>query len=215
MCDHCHSSPPPPETRRTFLRKVAGAVATAALLGSTRARAQEVLSPAAKTAWGRLITPNPIWNFHRDQDPQLAHFIRTETTLKIAPTSDPVTPADLDQLCAYSFIFSNYLAEVFDPGDLLNLQEYLYRGGFIYVDACTNPHATPNFLVFYERHLALFAHLAPGSEVRRLPSNHPIFRAYFPVDERRRSRRSRPAERPARNGAEPSPHFTGFSTTIG
>ena len=182
MCDHCHFPRPPGESRRSFLRKVAGAAAAAGVLGVTRVAAQD--SPrVGVSGWARLVTPGLYWNMHQNQDSILAGFIRSEITLNRDPTCYSVSPGSLDRLCSSPFIFTTNLARVRDPQHLLNLREYLYRGGFIYIDGCVNTFATPNFRDFFRAHTALFSHLVPGSQIRRVPSSHQIFQAYFQVQE--------------------------------
>ena len=183
MCDHCLFSEPDPGTRRSFLKKVAATAAFAGLSGVTRAAAKADAPQAGHTGWARLVTPSPYWDIHNGHDPIMGDFIRRETTLKLDPVYYPVEPAKLDRLCAFPFIFTNNLAVVRNERELLNIREYLYRGGFIYIDGCVNAQVTPSFKVFYEQHMALFQRLLPGCEIRKLQSNHPIFRAYFPVNE--------------------------------
>jgi hypothetical protein len=98
-------------------------------------------------------------------------------------TATTVAPTRLADLCAFPFIFSNHLAALSDASQLSNLREYLYRGGFIYLDGCDDYTVNPSFRVFHEQHIALFARWLPGSQVRLLPPQHPIFRSIFPVTE--------------------------------
>jgi hypothetical protein len=181
MCDQGHFPAGETETRRSFARKLAGAAGAVGLLGATRAAAQEAAAQIEDAAWARLITATPYWAFHRENDPVLVDFIRDEAKLKIGRPST-VAAARLDQLCASRFLFTNNLAAVHEPHELLNLREYLYRGGFIYVDTCVRSDVTPSFGAYYGRHLALFTHLVPESQVTLLPPEHPVFHAHFPVD---------------------------------
>jgi hypothetical protein len=183
MCDQCRLAGPVPESRRTFLKRLAEAAAITGLVGCTRAMAQGNQPKVGHTGWARLVTSSPFWDVHQDQDSTLAAFIRKETALKIDLTCYPVKPVDLERLCAFPFIFTNNLTAVRDARELLNLREYLYRGGFIYIDGCVNRGVTLSFRRFYEEHIGLFQYLLPGSVVRRLPADHAIFHAYFPVRE--------------------------------
>jgi hypothetical protein len=184
MCDHFPPPRPIPETRRSFLLKVAGASVAAGILGASRAAAaQETQPQVGHSGWARLITANRHWNIHRDQDTILGGFIRGKTRLKLDPTCYSVSPANMERLCAFPFIFSNNLAAVSSPEELQNLSEYLYRGGFIYIDGCVNVGATPNFREFFRAHGELFSKLVPGSERRLVPASHPVFQACFQVQE--------------------------------
>lgn len=146
------------------------------------ARAEEAapsLARGGRVGWARLITESRTWSVHGENDPVLATFIRTQTSLNIDPTCYPVDPHNLDALCAYPFIFSNNLADVHSATSLANLREYLRRGGFIYVDRCVNPSMCPPLEVFYYQHVDFFSRLLPGSEVRELPDDHEIYQCYF------------------------------------
>ena len=174
-------------SRRGFIKKLTGAPALATLDALSRPAAAQP-NPSAKptagrTSWAWLVTPDPDWDAHAGNVPDLAKFIRQETNLELDPTLHPVKPSNLEQLCACPFIFSEDLTKVKNAQELLNLREYLYRGGFIYVDACLNAKINPSLRVFYERHLAFISKLLPGAEIRRLGADHAIFRAYFPLKE--------------------------------
>jgi len=136
-----------------------------------------------RVGWARLITPGPAWNRHAETDATLTAFIRGETSLNIDPTWYSADPAKLDRLCAFPLIFTNNLTDVRQPAHLKNLQEYLRRGGFIFVDACTNTTITPDPDAFLQRHIALMTALVPGAQVRPLPRDHEIYRQYFAMSE--------------------------------
>jgi hypothetical protein len=180
MCEHCHLPAGPQETRRSFVRKMAAATVAAGLFGATRSRAQTAAPAIAGANWARLITSAPYWHLHRENDPHIVDFVREKTKLEISGHSE-VRASRLDELCASRFLHTNNLAAVRDPHELLNLREYLFRGGFIYVDTCVRADVTPNFGRYYLEHRTLFQHLVPEAQVLCLPSDDPIFRAYFPV----------------------------------
>jgi Domain of unknown function (DUF4159) len=183
MCVDCHFSLPLTETRRSFVRKLAGATVSVGLLGVPRAAAQESPPPVAKSGWARLITPNGDWDFHGDRDGQFASSagdsIR-EKTGRFSSTIHHVYAADLRQLCSYPFLFSSDMTAMTNEKEWENIREYLDRGGFIYLDACV--HVSPNLKRWEADHLARFTRLLPGAEVRRLAPQHLIFRALSPVD---------------------------------
>lgn len=133
-----------------------------------------------RVGWARLITPSGQWDIHSDRDPDLAEFIRKQTSLNIDPTWNAVDAGDLEKLCAYPFIYAKDLSRVMSQHDLGNIGEYLRRGGFILIDPCS---ATASFSAdsFLRQHGELFSRLLPGSTVRELPDSHEIFRCYFTV----------------------------------
>ncbi|HEX2852616.1 MAG TPA: DUF4159 domain-containing protein [Opitutaceae bacterium] len=128
-----------------------------------------------------MITKSRYWNFHTDRDPILAGFIRKETTLNIDPTWYSVDPARLDQLCAIPFIYVKDLAYVRSKTELQNIREYLQRGGFLCIDACTTPPRTPDMEVYLRTNRDILQRLIPGVEILRLPETHAIYHCYFKV----------------------------------
>ena len=136
-----------------------------------------------RVGWARIVTPNPAWNRHAETDPILTQFIRHQTSLNIDATWYSADPASVEQLCTYPLLFTNNLTDVVAPAHWKNLQEYLRRGGFIFVDSCINTTITPDPDVFFRRHVALLKIIAPAAEVRELPADHDIFRQYFTMTE--------------------------------
>ena len=179
MCDRCY----PFETRRKFIGKFATSLALAAGMAWTRrALGQPLADLGRRTGWGRLVTPNRFWNLHGEQDAALADFIRQQTHLDLDPTVYSVDPANVDELSRFPFLFTNDLAAV-DSRQQDNIKEYLERGGFFYIDGCVDHRVTRSFKAFLSRQSALFAQLLPGSQAQELTPTHPIFRAYFPVEQ--------------------------------
>jgi hypothetical protein len=169
---------------RAFASRVAMmALELAFAIGSAnRSAVAAEVGLGGRVSWARLLTPGPRWNAHADNDPTLARFIRTETSLNIDPICHTADPGRLDTLCAYPFIFTNSLA-LLAEAPRRNLAEYLRRGGFIYVDGCVSPNVTRDFNQFLQQHRAGFAALLPGSEFRRLAEDDAIYRCYFAVRE--------------------------------
>ena len=144
------------------------------------------VSRGGRVGWARLVTDSSTWTVHNQNDPLLAAFIRTETSLNIDPTCYPVDPLALENLCAYPFIFTNNVANVRNPASLANLREYLRRGGFIYADRCVNPSFCPDQELYYQLHVNFFTRLLPGAVIQVLPDSHEIYRCYFTLNSRDR-----------------------------
>jgi len=159
------------------------------LVAAHRAAAGEEAAPGlargGRVGWARLITESSSWSVHDRNDPVLATFIRSQTSLNIDPVCYPVDPHNLEALCAYPFIFTNNLANVRNATSLKNVREYLHRGGFIYADRCVNLSFSIPQEEFYDRHVAFFNRLLPTAEIRELPADHEIYRCYFNVDRRK------------------------------
>jgi hypothetical protein len=144
------------------------------------ARAEPTAEPrGGRVGWARLITPHPEWNRHTRSDSVLSNFIREKTSLNIEPTWHSADPAEVEQLCQYPLIFSTNVAAIKNPEHLKNLREYLQRGGFLLIDACSNTTVTPDPDKFLAQHTALLSKILPGSQVRALPATHEIYRSLF------------------------------------
>jgi hypothetical protein len=170
---------PPGDTRRGFLRKLAGATAAAGLLGTTRALAEGDPPEVANAGWARLITPTPAsnWNFHRDRDQWMAQFVASKTTLRFDPALVGVGLGTFDRLCRYPFLFAWDLTRVGEKEYWANLREYLYRGGFLYLENCVV--VSPDLGAYHQGHLERLLRLLPGAEVRQLSPRHPIVESEF------------------------------------
>ena len=169
------------ETRRSFLKK-ASAAALLSLFGARRTLAQSSAPTARPAAWARLITPYYQWNRHGAEDADLTKFL-VEAGLPFIPVGPPFEPSNPAVLREFALLHTNQLAAVEDAAHIANLREYVYGGGLIYVDACGDTSLTTSFRNYHDEHLALFARMLPGSEVRILSAQHPIFHKIFPVEE--------------------------------
>jgi hypothetical protein len=163
--------------RRFALALLAAGVFFTATLSSVSAAEAR----GGRVGWARLITPDARWGLHSNQDPKLADFIGTQTSLNIDPVWYSVAPDNLDQLCAYPFIYVKELVRISDPAHLRNIQEYVKRGGFICIDPCVNGFSPERKEDLVRRNAALFKQLFPESSVRELADDHEIYRCYFPV----------------------------------
>lgn len=156
-----------------------GCAGVCSLLGAKEAPAE--VHRGGQVGWARLVTPDSRWNLHSEQDPKLAAFIRSQTTLNIDPVWYSVRPDRIEQLCAYPFIYVKDLTRMGSQEHLKNIQEYLQRGGFICIDPCVNGFSPEKKLALIQRHADLFKKLFPESEVREFPDDHEIYRCFFPV----------------------------------
>lgn len=129
--------------------------------------------------WARLVTPNKDWDIHADRDPELARFIRENTSLDIRRSPDSVDPAHLDELCRHPFIYAKDLRWVGDAAQLANIGEYLQRGGFMCVDACATEAVNPDMALYLRDNIAIFKRMFPGAEIRKLPETHGIYTCFF------------------------------------
>jgi hypothetical protein len=147
----------------------------------TLAAAPPPLPRGGRVGWARLVTSHVDWGAHSDRDPDRAAFIRTETSLNIDRMWRTVLPGNLDQLCAYPFIYAKDVAGIRNPHDIANLREYVQHGGFICIDPCVSGWSASSKAAFIRQHAEWFARVLPGSITQLLPENHPLFRCYFNV----------------------------------
>ena len=155
-----------------------GLVALALTLGAAQPKPSAPLR-AEPVSWARLITPNPDWNIHGDRDPDLAQFIRENTSLDIHRSPQPANPTRLEDLCRHPFIYAKDLRWIKQAAQLANLGEYLRRGGFLCVDACATDAVNPDMEVYLRANRAIFQRMLPEAEIRKLPATHGIYDCYF------------------------------------
>ena len=131
--------------------------------------------------WTRLKTSSPWWQRHSRSDPELMRFIREQTTLNLDPQWYSADVENLAEMSKYPLLFSQSIQMVKDVPGQGNLAEYVRRGGFLLVDACCNRDINPDFDVFLRQHIDALAALLPEAQVRELPSNHDVYRCFFPI----------------------------------
>lgn len=164
---------------------VAFAFATIASLASTPPPIAETLAPGhrgGRVGWARLFAPGLEWERHSRADGALLNFVRSQTSLNLDPTWQPVEAERLDDLVAFPLIFAHSVVDVTDAQQRSNLREYVRRGGFLVVDPCRNPAAnTGGPDVFLDRHVRLLTEWQPDLQVQLLAEDHPIYHDYFSV----------------------------------
>lgn len=159
-------------------------VLASASMHGAESKADPFRARGGRVDWARLMTPDSRWDQHSDRDPDLADFIRKNTSLNIDTKWYAANPAHLAELCSYPFIYAKDLTRVRDPQHLANIREYIARGGFICVDACATAAITPNMEAYYRGNCDIFKRMFPKAEIRHLPETHGIYTCYFTVQER-------------------------------
>jgi hypothetical protein len=132
-----------------------------------------------KVEWARLKTASPTWARHIQSDPYLLRFIRTSTTLNIDTVWRVADVENLQQMCAYPFLFSEGLHHITDPQGLDNLREYIKRGGFVFVDSCTNPAVNPDPNDYLAMQIKTLQTIFPDARIERVPDDNEIFHNCF------------------------------------
>lgn len=181
MCHACDVAAST-ETRRSFVRRMACTAAAVGLAGATRwaSAAEQMPTATAKSGWARLITPHREWNYHRDREAKLLNFFANDPQLQYGGEFHHADPMSLADLCRSPFLFTFEMATLRSEQAWTNIREYLYRGGFLYLDNCV--HVSPNITRFRRDHLERLTRLLPASEWRRLSPEHPIYRTRYRMD---------------------------------
>jgi hypothetical protein len=161
-------------------------------LGAQAGAATAEPSRGGKVEWARLIS-GAHWNRHIEGDDQLLQFIRKNTSLDIAAEWHSANPAQLESLSKYPFIFSAGLGSL-SPAERRNVGEYLRRGGFMLIDACSNSGINPDRPKFVQDHIGILRSEFPDLRVSVLPPEHQIFTIYFRIRERPPQARTTTAE---------------------
>jgi hypothetical protein len=163
-----------------------------AATGSTAAAETAATARGGKVEWARLVAGSQ-WNRHVTGDDQLLQFLRQNTSLGIDATWHAANPAQLESLSKYPFIFSTGLAGL-SESERRNVGEYLRRGGFLLIDACSNKNINPDMSKFVQDHVTTLRAEFPDLRVTVLPADHEVFTLYFRIRERPPQARQGPAE---------------------
>lgn len=128
-------------------------------------------------AWARLKTQDPGWQRNIKADLQLLAFMRRYTSLDIDPKPEVADPDDLDELCAFPFIFAEGLGPL-TAQQRRNLTEYLRRGGFLLVDTPSDRPAAET-AAFVARQLAALRSGFPAARDEVLPRDDVVNALFF------------------------------------
>ena len=134
-----------------------------------------------RVGWARLKTPSEWWKRHAEADPNLMRFFREQTTLNIDPTWYEADANNLRQLCQYPLLFAQDLHPIREPLGRTNVAEFVRRGGFLLVDACSNRKVNPDPDVFLQHQIEFITAILPEARVVALPKDHAVYRCHFQI----------------------------------
>ena len=136
------------------------------------------MGAGGKVVWARLKTPSPSWNRHAQSDHLLLEYIHNSTTLDIDPAWHAADVGNLNQMCAYPFLFCEGLGYVDDAGRK-NLREYIQRGGFLFIDSCIAPQVNQREDDFITAQMSALHEILPDLRAEAIPPDHAIFHNCF------------------------------------
>jgi hypothetical protein len=156
-------------SRRELLHGLGGAAWLAALPGRAAAG-------GPYDFWfTRLMYESGDWDVDQRMPSNLVDALLQYTTLRVDAVEHVVPLADSRMLAApFCYLAGHKLVE-FNPDERANFLRYVKNGGFVFVDDC-NHDIDGLFAKSFETEMAgLFG----GDALKKLPSDHPIYRAFF------------------------------------
>jgi len=110
------------------------------------------------------------WYSNRSSLPNLLTYLRTHTPMKTARDEARVKLTD-QELYDYPYLYLNGHGNIrFTEEEILRLQEYLLRGGFLHADDNYGMDAS------FRREMK---RVFPNKEWVELPHDHPVFSSYY------------------------------------
>jgi len=149
------------------------------LLAPAHAETDGASGLGGQIRWARLKTQSLTWNRHAHADPRLLQFMSSYTALDIDTKWYAADVEDLDQMCAYPFLFSEGIHHVTDANGLANLREYLQRNGFIFIDSCINTGINPDPDAFLQMEIDTLKSLLPDARIEPIAPGSEIFHICF------------------------------------
>jgi hypothetical protein len=168
-----------PITRARFIRNIVMGAVCAPVLPALAAEVDKLRGD--RVGWARLKTPSQWWNRHAKADPALMNFFRDNTSLNIDPKWYAADVQNLDEMRVYPLLFSQGVHMIQYPTGRSNVGEYVRRGGFLLIDACSYRVITPDDDKFLRDQTEFFADVLPEAQVVALPKDHVIYRCHFPI----------------------------------
>lgn len=135
-----------------------------------------------RVEWARLRTDSRYWSRHAEYDREALDLMRSTTSLNIDRLWYSASATDLEELCAYPFIYSDNLAPLL-PAEVRNVGEYLKRGGFVLIDACINKDINPDPERFLRDQVRVLTTQFRDLQLRELTPEHEIYSIYFKMTE--------------------------------
>lgn len=175
-------------TRKEFLKLTAAGALSFLHCETVLASAR-----GSRVRWGRLKFPTAghspeNWSVHPNGDLNLMDQILEHTTVRLDFQWNVADVQKIEQMSRYPFLFMHAEAPpVLDESARANLREYFLRGGFLFAEDCVIGSGSQgnNGLndKFFLRMAEELPRILPEAQFERLPTDHPIFAAFYPMRE--------------------------------
>ncbi|MEM9057425.1 MAG: DUF4159 domain-containing protein [Pseudomonadota bacterium] len=126
----------------------------------------------------RLIYESGDWDVDERMPSNLINSLVEYTTLRVDPEERVVALADPAMLTAPFCYLAGHRLVQFTEAEQRNFKRYVENGGFVFVDDC-NHDIDGLFATSFERQMAA---LFGADAMPRLPSDHPLYSAFFDFD---------------------------------
>lgn len=127
----------------------------------------------------RLQYNSGNWNTDQRMPSNVMHSLITYTEMDV-DTKERIVPLASDKIFESPFCYmSGHKLVQFDADERRNFKRYVENGGFVFVDDC-NHDIDGLFAKSFEKQMA---ELFGKSALKKIPNNHPIYRAFFTFDE--------------------------------
>ena len=164
-------------TRGEVVRLLGGGLAVAMLPGSVRAAAKAAGAKPYDFWFTRLKYDAGDWDVDARMPSNLITSLIDYTNLRVDPKERVVPLADPAMLAAPLVYLAGHKLVEFSAPERRNFERYVRNGGFVLVDDC-NHDIDGLFAKSFERQMAA---IFGAAALKRLPPDHPVFRAFLQV----------------------------------
>ena len=163
--------------RRGFLRRTAGAVASALVSSEVLAGQRPAARPrASEFVFARLRYDSGDWDYNPKVAANVLNSVVEYTNIPVYGEEVVIT-ADSEELSAFPFVFmTGHKLVRFSAREREQLRRYVETGGLLFSDDCNHDVAGLYATSFEQEMKAVF----PGrGTLPKIPSSHPLYKAFF------------------------------------
>jgi hypothetical protein len=163
--------------RRGFLRRTAGAVASAFVSSELLSGQRSITRPrGSEFVFARLRYDSGDWDYNPKVAANVLNSVVEYTNIPVYGDEIVIT-ADSQELFAFPFLFmTGHKLVRFSAKERDQLRRYVETGGLLFSDDCNHDVAGLYATSFVQEMKAVFS---GPSTLPKIPSNHPLYRAFF------------------------------------